>query len=197
MLLEHAEDLSAFLSELQRETDRGLPLVGAALIDEKLLRTLEAFFVKSGKCAERLLNSGNAPLSTFSARADACHALGLIDDFEYSEIVLIRKIRNEFAHSKHGTSFASDRISGLCTSLKSPLPEGGPYDTGSARFMLTNAILCVALRLYYRPEWVEKERREPKKWVPDSRWYDTNKNPPPEGVGFIGLHPVKADKNAT
>ncbi len=197
MLLEHAEDLSAFLSELQQETDRGLPLVGAALIDEKLLRTLEAFFVKSGKSAERLLTSGNAPLSTFSARTEACYALGLIDDFEYSEIALIRKIRNEFAHSKHGTSFSSDRISGLCTSLKSPLPDGGSYDTNSARFRLINAILCVVLRLYYRPEWVEKERREHKKWVPDSRWYDANKNPPPEGAGFIGLHPLKVGKDAT
>lgn len=197
MRLEHAEDLAAFLSELQQETDRGLPLVGAALVDEKLLRTLEAFFVKSGKCADRLLTSGNAPLSSFSARTDACHALGLIDEFEYSEISLIRKIRNEFAHSKHGTSFESEKISGLCTSLKSPLPEGGPYDTNSARFRLINAIVCVVLRLYYRPEWVEKERREPKKWVPDSRWYDTNNDPPPEGAGFMGLHPVKAGKNAT
>ena len=32
MLLSTAEDLAQFVAELKRETDRGLPLVGAALI---------------------------------------------------------------------------------------------------------------------------------------------------------------------
>lgn len=45
MLVEHAEDLASFVKELQNETDRGLPLVGAALIDDKLLNSLESFFV--------------------------------------------------------------------------------------------------------------------------------------------------------
>ena len=40
-----AKDLSQFLGELQTETDRGLPLVAAALIDEKLLEALQGFFV--------------------------------------------------------------------------------------------------------------------------------------------------------
>jgi hypothetical protein len=40
MRLDHAEDLAKFVEELKRETDRGLPLVGTALIDEKLRDTL-------------------------------------------------------------------------------------------------------------------------------------------------------------
>ena len=46
MRLDHAEDLAKFVEELKRETDRGLPLVGAALIDEKLLETMQSFFVE-------------------------------------------------------------------------------------------------------------------------------------------------------
>lgn len=190
MLVEHAEDLANFVQELQIETDRGLPLVGAALIDEKLLNTLESFFVE-GKSAKKLLSAPNAPLSTFSSRIDACHALALIDKFEFQEIGLIRKIRNEFAHAKHGLSFESEKIKGLCTSLQSPLPESGDYPVDTPRFRLVNAIVCIVLRLYYRPLWVAKERLEPRSWVPDSRWYSTNENPPPENVGFMGLVPAK------
>ena len=193
MQLEHAEDLASFVKELQAETDRGLPLVGAALIDEKLLNTLESFFVE-GRSAEKLLTAPNAPLGTFSSRIDACYSLALIDKFEYQEIGVIRKIRNEFAHARHGLSFEAEKIKGLCTSLQSPLPEGGDYPVNTPRFRLVNAIVCIVLRLYYRPEWVAKEKLEPRSWVPDSRWYNTNEHPPPENVGFMGLVPSKNEE---
>jgi hypothetical protein len=186
MLLKHAEDLSSFLKELQSETDRGLPLVGASLIDEKLLRTLESFLINC-KAQKKLLKEPNAPLGTFSSRADICYALGLIDSFEYQEIGIIRKIRNVFAHTRHGITFSDKKIIGLCTSLKSPLPDGENISKISPRFRLINSVLCIVLRLYYRPEWVEKERLKEKKWVPDSCWYNMNDKKPPENAGFIGL----------
>lgn len=126
MRLEHADDLARFVRELQAETDRGLPLVGAALIDEKLHDTLESFLVK-GKSAKKLLSEPYAPLGTFSSRIEACYSLGLIDGFEYREIGLIRKIRNEFAHARHGLSFQNEKITSLCASLESPLPEGSNH----------------------------------------------------------------------
>lgn len=193
MLLEHAEDLASFVNELQAETDRGLPLVGAALIDEKLHNTLESFLIK-GKSAKKLLTTPNAPLGTFSARIDSCYSLGLIDIFEYQEIGLIRKIRNEFAHARHGLSFENEKIKGICASLQSPLPEGTDYPTNTPRFRLVNAIVCLVLRLYYRPEWVAKERRESRSWVPDSRWYISNEKEPPKNAGFMGLVPKKTNK---
>jgi mannitol operon repressor len=98
---EDRTDLARFLEELQHESDRGLALVGGAVVDDKLRATLAAFFVECSAVA-KLIDQGNAPLGAFSARADACLALGLIDDFEYSEINLVRKIRNEFAHGLHG-----------------------------------------------------------------------------------------------
>jgi len=188
MLLEHAEDLASFVKELQTETDRGLPLVGAALIDEKLRNTLESFFIE-GKSARKLLTDPYAPLGTFSSRVEACYSMGLIDNFEYQEIGLIRKIRNEFAHARHGLSFENKKIMGLCASLQSPLPENSDYPVDTPRFRLVNAIVCIVLRLFYRPEWVEKERRESRSWVPDSRWYNANEKEPPQNVGFMGLVP--------
>jgi mannitol operon repressor len=98
------EDLSTFLRELQAESDRGLALVGASVIDDKLAASVKAFLAES-KVVPRLVDDANAPLGTFSSRVNACLSLGLIDQFEYDEITLIRKVRNEFAHGLHGTTF--------------------------------------------------------------------------------------------
>lgn len=188
MRLEHTEDLSRFFAELTKETDRGLPLVGVALIDEKLEKTLSAFFC-IGKSAEKLLKENNAPLGTFSSKIDACAALGLIDEHEYREISLIRKVRNEFAHAKHGISFESEKIKGLCSSLESNLPKGGDYPIAKARFRFINSIVSIVLRLYYRPEWVEKERRILKTWVSqnETRWRSFEEEKPPDGMPLIML----------
>ncbi len=183
MLLTTAEDLARFVEELKRETDRGLPLVGAALLDDRLTETLRAFFCSVPNVA-RLLDGPNAPLGTFSARAEACYSLGLIDQFEYTEIALIRKVRNEFAHAKHGMDFSSPRVQGLCSALKSDLPEGSEYPLQDPRFRLTNAIVVLALRLYHRPEWVALEQRKPKVWVDPgkTKWRSVEDGLPPPGM---------------
>lgn len=196
MLLATAQDLASFTAELQQESDRGLALVAAALIDEKLGETLAAFFCETYK-ASRLLSDGNAPLGSFSARIQLCHALGLIDAFEHSEIELLRKVRNEFAHARHGMSFKNTRIVGLCATLASDLPEGAGYPVSDPRFRFTNATIALVLRLYHRPDWVALERRAPKEWVAReaTRWRSVKSEPPPEAqpVMAIGqMHPSQA-----
>ena len=186
MLLSTADDLAKFIDELRRETDRGLPLVGAALIDDRLTETLRSFFCKVPSTA-KLLDDSNAPLGTFSARTEACYSLGLIDEFEYNEIGLIRKVRNEFAHAKHGMSFSTQRVEGLCSSLKSDLPEEAGYPIKDPRFRFTNAVIVLALRLYHRPEWVALEQRNSKTWVDKkaTKWRSVKDEIPPPGVPVI------------
>lgn len=198
MLLSTAEDIGAFAAELQRETDRGLPLVAAALIDELLKRTLHSFFIENSS-AGKLLDGAMAPVGTMSARLNLCHALGLIDDYEKAETELIRKIRNDFAHARHGLSLDDESIRGRCLSLTSPMPDGELYPTNEPRFRLVNATMCVVLRLYHRPEWVALERRKEKVWVdPDfTRWRSTEREPPEDGQVVLGLHPAQLRKDST
>jgi mannitol operon repressor len=188
MLLSTAEDLATFVEELRRESDRGLALVAAALIDDKLAETMRHFFCE-GASGGKLIDDTNAPLGTFSARTEACFSLGLIDEFEYSEIAIIRKVRNEFAHAKHGMSFQTPRVQGLCSSLKSDLPKGANYPLNDPRFRFTNAAVCLALRLYHRPEWVALERRKPKSWVETdaTKWRDFRTDKPPPGISVMAI----------
>jgi mannitol operon repressor len=181
-------DLSRFLRELQTESDRGLALVGASVVDDKLGSTLRSFFVDC-KAVPKLVDAASAPLGTFSSRVDVCLALGLIDQFEYDEITLIRKVRNEFAHGLHGTTFRTEPIAGLCSGLKSPLPEGAGYPTADPRFRFTNAVTSLVTRLYYRPDWVAKERRTIREWVtPDQvGWRSVENSPPPAGTPVLAI----------
>lgn len=160
---EDRKDFAAFLAEFQDETDRGAALVGAALIDQKLADTLQAFMVKS-KLVDELINGGDAPLGSLSARTKAAFALGLIDSHELHECDIIRKIRNEFAHRAHGTSFADAKIGRFCDRLKSDLPGGREVLAGNPRGMFINAVVLTVLRLTYRAEYVARERRTTKTW---------------------------------
>lgn len=161
---EDVRDFSAFLREFQAETDRGAALVGTALLDERLAATLRAFMVP-GRSAQGLVDAGgSAPLGTLSARIKACHALALIDDHEAGECNLIRRVRNEFAHRAHGTTFTDARIAGLCYRLQSDLPGGRAAFQGNPRGVFVNAVVLTVMRLTYRAEWVAKERRRPKNW---------------------------------
>jgi mannitol operon repressor len=158
-------DHTAFLREIQAESDRGAALVGAAIIDERLVETLRAFMV-SNKAASSLLDGGNAPLGTFSSRIDAAFALALIDAEEHRECHIIRKIRNEFAHSRHGLSFADKKISDLCRMFKTK----GPPGTGDEpRFLFNNAVILISTILINRADYVAKEKRVTRFWPLSSR----------------------------
>lgn len=172
------EDLFNFLRELRHETDRGLALVSAAVIDENLAQILGAFFQDDREAAQRILGVDprrEAALSSFSARADAAFALGLIERQEYDEIGLIRRIRNEFAHARHGLRFDTSDIAKLCLKLKAGPPPRATEPTPRLRFHFS--VVSTYLRLYGRPRHVLRERRQPKEWMPpDQLVWSTSPN---------------------
>jgi|ERR1700722_5612866 len=157
------KDFKKFLKEFQSETDRGAALVGAAIIDHRLTDTLRSFMV-SNKAASTLLDGATAALGTFSSRIDATFALGLISAHEYGECHAIRKVRNEFAHSKHGTTFKDPDVKRLCDKLQSDLPGGRKKFADDPRSIFVTAVILVALALTYRADWVAKERRVTRTW---------------------------------
>ncbi|KAF7763329.1 hypothetical protein PUND_b0698 [Pseudoalteromonas undina] len=155
-------ELSEFLSEFNKESDRGAALNAAAVLDDWLGNILGEFFAdnRSGK---DLISGFNAPLGTFAAKVTAAHALGLIQDNEFREITLIRKIRNEFGHSWRGVSFESDKVAHLVNQLPwCGSPEFEAKSTPRARF---NSVIAILLAdLMWRARLVKKERRVVKLW---------------------------------
>lgn len=78
--------------------ERGLVLSLSAFAEEALGELVLAF-LRDNKSSRDLFAGFNAPLGTFSARIKAAHALGLIDDEQFTDFECLRKIRNAFAHS--------------------------------------------------------------------------------------------------
>ncbi|EGQ8488637.1 transcriptional regulator [Vibrio alginolyticus] len=155
-------ELAEFLREFNKESDRGAALNAAAVLDDWLGNILGEFFAdnKSGK---DLISGFNAPLGTFSAKATAAHALGLIQDNEFREITLIRKIRNEFGHTWRGVSFDSEKVAHLV----SQLPWCGPseFEENSTPRERFNSVIAILLAdLMWRSRLVKKEQRVVKSW---------------------------------
>ncbi|HFF6559003.1 TPA: hypothetical protein ACGD7J_004439, partial [Escherichia coli] len=85
-------ELGQFLSELNKESDRGSVLIAASIFDEWLSEIIQAHLLND-KVAKGLLNGATAPLSSFAARTGLAYALGLIMEHEYKELNTLRSIR--------------------------------------------------------------------------------------------------------
>lgn len=161
------EQLGKFLACFNRESDRGAALVAASMIDEQLEQILSAFLIDSS-AAKDLVSGFNAPLGTFSSRALAAAALGLIQENEFREITLIRKIRNEFGHGWEPITFESENVAAHARKL----PWLGPAEleaTSGNRARFNGAVAILLTDLMWRVRLVLSERRTSRKWPNKSR----------------------------
>jgi len=155
-------ELSDFLREFNNESDRGAALTAASMLDELLKEILNAYLADVPE-RDDLLVGFYAPLGTFSSRTSAVYALGLIQQNEYEEIKLIRKIRNEFGHKWKSVSFNSGRVADFCRQL----PWLGPseYEAESTLRGRFNAVVTILLSdLLWRVRLVAGEQRVPRTW---------------------------------
>lgn len=150
-----------FLEDFNKETERGAALAAAAMVDDQLAKTIEAFLIPN-KGSTALLEGFNAPLGTFAARIAAAFALGLINEREYRECELIRKVRNEFAHQIK-VSFETEKIVRLCAQLQMAATDYAEVKVGT-RGKFTTAAVALILNLTNRPHYVGREQLKPREW---------------------------------
>lgn len=108
-------DASRLAEDLEKETDRGAALLGAAFLDDVLDALLTAAFVDEPDVVGRLMGGGR-PLESFGARAHLAYAMGLLGIDVYADINVIREIRNDFAHRKP-MSFKAPGVREKCQRL--------------------------------------------------------------------------------
>ncbi len=101
---------SVFYDMLRHESERGSVIVGAALMDESLERLLKTKLVPSPEKNDELFKGPYAPLDNFSAKIDFAYRTGLIGLTHRSSLHLIRKLRNDFAHSSSQLNFESQQV---------------------------------------------------------------------------------------
>ncbi|MCX3308328.1 MltR family transcriptional regulator [Pantoea vagans] len=153
-------ELSQFLSEFNKESDRGSVLIAASILDEWLCDIIQAHLMND-KVAKSLLKGATAPLSSFAARTGLAYALGLIMEHEYNELTTLRSIRNEFGHSWNGVSFETPKIQNKIEQLPWLGPDDVP-NTPKTKFIFFVAILLADL--IHRKQLVERDKVLPKVW---------------------------------
>ena len=117
---EEADWKLRFISEVEKESERGQVLTIVSFIDELLIGILKSFSPNK-EHAEKLLTELDSCLGTIMDRANIAFMLSLIDEIEYKSIKQLARIRNEFAHKWDGTSFGGEAITKIVKSFPKEL----------------------------------------------------------------------------
>jgi mannitol operon repressor len=164
---EHLRPFLDYLSVSNKESDRGKVLVTLAQLDEMLGAILKSFCV-DGAATDELMNGANAPFNSVYNKTNAALALGLITDAEYRDATLMRRIRNEFAHSINA-SFSDQSIQSKAMLLEFGLgyliERSDPIlQDPRTRFLLSSTALISAL--CNRTHYVADDKRKLRDWPP-------------------------------
>ena len=161
-----------FFAALGLESDRGVVMLGGAILDElfdALLRSKMLADEDVLKRAVQNLLSIYGPLGSFFAKIQMAYAIGCIKRQTFDDLSIIRDLRNHFAHHSGTISFRDADVVTLCNRLRTPddamqlMMTNGPQDStvlaaalhnqpGRTRFMLTVAYLAAGTQASIRNE---------------------------------------------
>jgi DNA-binding MltR family transcriptional regulator len=131
-----------FRAALTHESDRGCALFAAAYLDVAICDLIRASLVESNNVEDDLF-AGTAPLSTFSARIKLAYYMGKISREARSDLDIVRRIRNDFAHDATALTFEAKVIAARCRALQSSYHEKA--ETGRAHYTAAVSSLLALL----------------------------------------------------
>jgi len=103
--------------ELDKDTDRAAAIIVASLVEARLHSTLLCRCAHVPKVGDRLLGIGIA-MGAFSVKIDLAYALKLVTDVAYKDLMILKNIRNEFAHDLSIRDFKSDSLKDQTMNMK-------------------------------------------------------------------------------
>ena len=113
-----ADEKNAYWMSLVNENDRTVALRACSFVEHELLSLLRVAMIgQTTQEEEALFFRSNAVLSNFHSRIEIARAFGLITLTEYTDLNVIRRIRNTFAHAVIDITFRNKQIAGECRKL--------------------------------------------------------------------------------
>jgi DNA-binding MltR family transcriptional regulator len=156
---------SAIMREIEAQTDRGAALISIAYLEERLSRAIRAGFRDAieeakfdGSTVEKRLFEGSGPLATLSAKIDYAFAVGFYGPVSYRELHLLRRVRNDFAHSADPLSFESPGIVDRCNELQ--LPEWVRFPNEEKTPTEPRARFLKSVHVLYQFLWTEMVKKD-------------------------------------
>jgi hypothetical protein len=100
-----------------KQTEAGHALIIAGLVDDWLQKLLLTAGRKLPNEEAKNVFTGMGPLASFSGKIEVAYLFSLIDKPVRDDLRLIRRIRNNFAHTSRFVSFKTDHIAKDCRKL--------------------------------------------------------------------------------
>ena len=125
-----------FNKTIAEESDRAKVVLVAAWIDHFLKVKLENEFSEGNAQARDQLFKLSGPFASFSAKLNTVFCAGWIDADIYHDVQIIRKIRNECAHTIEPVSLNAENFRTLLDSFRTPRRQY--YDWGELKAVSIN-----------------------------------------------------------
>ncbi len=163
----HWDGINDMLERAPEWIDRGQAatvLKAIAIFEDALQECVQGCMRPLTSRMRARLFEGYGPISSMAAKTDIAYALNLLTDEEYADLQIIRKIRNQFAHSREVMGFEMLKIEKMVSRMQKPLAEvDTAYRWYFARlaeigYHLIEAAAEANLRLSQRPK---SPRRKP------------------------------------
>jgi DNA-binding MltR family transcriptional regulator len=117
------ENITTQLSALHRRTHAGTVIAASAKIENVLEKLLLAYMRSLTKTQHARLFRGYGPLSSFAAKTDMAYALRMIPKSMFDALTILRRLRNEIAHSQETVDLSHQKIKPLFEQLSNLEPK--------------------------------------------------------------------------
>jgi DNA-binding MltR family transcriptional regulator len=97
------------LEKLEHDSDRAAGIIAASMIEARMEGFLQMLMQRDKIIEERLFKP-SGPLGSFSAKIDLFFILNLISKKAHTDLVIIKNVRNDFAHRLKIRDFMSPSI---------------------------------------------------------------------------------------
>jgi DNA-binding MltR family transcriptional regulator len=145
-------DLEGLTKEVLHTSDRTAAIVLAAWVERELEQWIIATLPRNDKKTIEKLQGRDGALNSFYGKIHLGYALGVYDEIERENLDIIRRIRNEFAHTPQAIDFETDEIRKEVENLRLPTassirPELAALSEHRRRFSRACAVVVVRSRL--------------------------------------------------
>jgi len=108
-------DYQNIVADYHSESDRAAIVLAGSFVEHYLANYLKHFMAQDE--STKPLFSGFGPFSTFAQRISAAYAFKLIPSWVRDDLLLIKQIRNHFAHSPRKTSLSDSKVQAMLSDL--------------------------------------------------------------------------------
>ena len=142
------DSLNRFIRIIGKQDERAMVLALAAFIEDTLGRLLLVYF-RPCKATRDLVEGFNAPLGTLSSRIKAAYSFGLVTEQQFKDMEILRKIRNQFAHSWEGVSLDKNDLAAMVGQLSGyTFSDEKSKSSGKERLLESLSSCCIELFLF-------------------------------------------------